>query len=202
MASTQAFTLYPLTYDPTTQNLDSNVASIQTELAKLNSLHKLLLSDKETQTTQIPPPPVPVKPTRSAAIDRLRKTGNEHFKKGAYGEAVRHYTFGIEMALSRPPWEPAGLVRDELHVLYANRSQAHMGVSNWPEGLADAEMSVEMRKGGNMKGHWRKARCLKEMGRLEEAREALEYGLEFGEDTELNNLKREVEELLAKKEKK
>lgn len=102
------------------------------------------------------------------------------------------------MALGRPLWEPSGLVKDELFLLYANRSQAHMATGNWPEGLADAEASIDCKKVANPKAHWRKGKCLKEMGRLEEAREALELGLEFGaEDVDLKGLFKEVEEALV-----
>lgn len=197
--STDTFNLYPITYDPNEQTVSSPSPQLARDIARLNAMHKLLLSDKDTATLAIPPPPIPVKPTRSAAIDRMRKTGNDHFKKGQLQEAIRHYSFAIDMALSRPPWEPAGLVREELHTLYANRSQAQMGLGGWPEGLADAEMSVEMKSQGNMKAWWRRARCLKEMGRLEEAKEVLEEALEFGEDNELVNLKRDVEAEIARK---
>jgi len=104
------------------------------------------------------------------------------------------------MALGRPNWEPSGLVKDELYLLYANRSQAYMATGLWPEGLADAEVSIDCKRVGNPKAHWRKGKCLKEMGRLEEAREALELGLEFGgEDADLKSLYKEVTEALERR---
>ncbi|RPA79259.1 tetratricopeptide [Ascobolus immersus RN42] len=190
-----AFTLLPVSFDPETQRLSYPLPDprIQQECNKVNALHGLLLTEDATKASNhVPPPPVPVLPMRSAAIDRLRKTGNEHFKKGEYGEAVRHYSFAIDMAMSRPPWEPSGLTREELHVLHSNRSQGLMGMQQWPEALIDAEISIEMKKQGNMKAHWRRAKCLREMGRLEEAKAALDYGLEFGEDADLEALRKDV----------
>lgn len=189
-----AFTLLPVSFDHENQRLNYPLPdpAIQKECNKINALHGLLLTEDATQKIHIPPPPVPVQPHRSAGIDRLRKTGNEFFKKGEFMEAVRHYTFAIDMAMSRPPWEPSGLTREELHVLHSNRSQGLMGMHQWPEALVDAEISIEMKKQGNMKAHWRRAKCLREMGRLEEAKAALDYGLEFGEDADLENLRKDV----------
>lgn len=103
------------------------------------------------------------------------------------------------MALSRPLWEPSGLVRDEVAGLYANRAQAHMAMQSWAEGSIDAEASVEAKKAGNAKAWWRKGKCLVEMGRLEEAVEWIGKGLEMeGNETDLVGLLQEVEEKIKK----
>ena len=60
------------------------------------------------------------------------------------------------MALERPGWEPAGLVREEAALLFANRSQAHMRAQMWAEGAADADASVECKRGGDGKAWWRR----------------------------------------------
>jgi len=98
------------------------------------------------------------------------------------------------MALSRPLWEPSGLVRDEVAGLYANRAQAHMAMQSWAQGSIDAESSVEAKKAGNAKAWWRKAKCLVEMGRLEEAEEWIGRGLEMeGNESDLVKLLEEVQ---------
>lgn len=103
------------------------------------------------------------------------------------------------MALTRPLWEPTGLVRDEVAGLYANRAQAHMALSNWVEGAIDAEASVEAKRVGNAKAWWRKGRCLLEMGRLEEAKEWVGKGLEMeGNETDLAGLLKEIEQKASK----
>lgn len=54
-----------------------------------------------------------------------------------------------------------------------------MALNDWPAAAIDAECSVELKKVGNVKGWWRRGTCLKEMGRLEEAREWVREGREF-----------------------
>ncbi|KAI9823819.1 MAG: hypothetical protein M1826_007640 [Phylliscum demangeonii] len=198
----ETFTQLPLHLDPSTKAIRSAGTSpddgaVHDELKTLNQLHRALIG----LDTAAPPPPVPVNPVRSAQINKLRESGNASFRKGAFPEAVRLYTFGLEMALSRPPWEPAGLVREEVAGLYANRAQAHMALQSWAEGMVDAEASVEMKRVGNAKAWWRRGRCLQEMGRVEEAKEWIERALEYeGNESDLIALKREVEALLERKE--
>lgn len=147
----------------------------------------------------MPPPPIPVNQKRSAQVNKLRVSGNDEFRKGKFTEAIKFYTLGLQMALTRPAWEPSQLVREEVAGLYANRAQAHMALQNWPEGAVDAECSVEAKKGGNAKAWWRRGRCLVEMGRLEEAREWVSKGLEMeGEEKELLELLKDVEGRIRK----
>ncbi|KAI9783861.1 MAG: hypothetical protein M1816_001162 [Peltula sp. TS41687] len=193
------YTQLPLQLDPTTKAISSGngEANLSQELTALNQLHRSLLS----LDTPVPPPPVPVNPKRSAQITKLRESGNASFRKGAFQEAIRMYTFGVEMALGRPAWEPVGLVRDELAGLYANRAQAHMAMQSWAEGMVDAEISVEMKKAGNAKAWWRRGRCLLEMGRLDEAKEWVSRALEFeGNEADLVGLMKEVDGLLERRD--
>ncbi|KAK8203144.1 hypothetical protein M8818_005369 [Zalaria obscura] len=195
MEGPDTFHQLALTIDPSTKAISTPTSSttLRDELAALNTLHRSLLKDVEAPHTA-PPPPVPVNPKRSAAITKLRESGNASFKKGSFADAVRMYGLAIEMALQRPLWEPAGLVREELAALYANRAQAYMALREWVEGAGDAEKGVELKKVGNVKGWWRRGVCLREMGRLEEAREWVGEGVSFesqGPD------KAGVEELVA-----
>jgi len=190
MASQQSdldsFTQYPLHLDPTTKAItlssttgfqsQAQADKISTELQSLNQLHRTLINlDPPT----IPPPPVPVNPKRSAQITKLRDTANATFRKSNYQEAIKLYGLAIEMAYSRPPWEPLGLVRDELSGLYAHRSQAYMSTQAWPEGWVDAKCSVECKPTGNPKGWWRGGKCLLEMGRKDEAKAWIERAVEI-----------------------
>ena len=98
------------------------------------------------------------------------------------------------MALGRPSWEPAGLVREEAGLLYANRAQAYMAAQMWPEGAVDGATSVELKRVGNGKAWWRRGRCLVEMGRWEEAGEWVREGREVeGNESELGGLGKEIE---------
>lgn len=108
-------------------------------------------------------------------------------------EAIKLYTYGIEMALGRPGWEPSALVKEEAGVLFANRAQAYMAAQMWAEGAGDAETSVELKRAGNGKAWWRRGRCLCEMGRWEEAGGWVQAGLEVeGNEQDLAGLAREI----------
>ena len=197
MEDVNSFTLLPIHIDPTSKAITSTSTSraLQEELATLNNLHRSFLALE----SPVPPPPVPVNPKRSANINKLRESGNAEFRKGKHQDAIKFYGLGLQMALTRPLWEPQGLVRDEVAGLFANRAQAHMAIQNWPEGLVDAEASVEAKKVGNAKAWWRKGRCLFEMGRLEEAKEWVGRGLEMeGNEADLVGLLKEIDERMAK----
>lgn len=195
----ETYTQLPLRLDPSSkaiQAIDTSDQALVDELTALNQLHRSILS----LDAAVPPPPVPVNPKRSAQINKLRESGNASFRKAAFAEAVRMYTFALEMALGRPPWEPAGLVRDEIAGLYANRAQAYMAMQSWAEAMVDAGTSVEMKRVGNAKGWWRRGRCLLEMGRLEEAKDWIAKALEFeGGEPDLVGLMKEVDNLLERK---
>ncbi|KAI1350216.1 tetratricopeptide repeat domain-containing protein [Xylaria sp. FL0043] len=201
MSDLDTFTLLPLQIDPQTKTVSttSPSKSLQAELAALNTLHRSLLS-LETPNN-VPPPPIPVNPKRSANVTKLRDSGNAEQRKGRHAEAIKLYSLGLQMALGRPLWEPQGLVREEVASLYANRAQAHMSLLAWPEGAADAEASVEAKRVGNAKAWWRRGKCLLEMGRLHEARDWVRRGLELeNNEVELASLLKDVEARLAKED--
>lgn len=207
MEGPDTFVQLPLVIDPNTKAISASSSSgaLETELAALNSLHRSFIKDLEGPLG-IPPPPVPVNPKRSAQITKLKETGNASFKKGAYPDAVRMYGLAIDMAASRPLWEPAGLVRDELSQLYGNRAQAFMAQSMWPEAALDAFCSTELKKVTNAKGWWRRTVALKEQGRLDEALDVVREAVDFesaGPDKkgveELVGLLKEVEAAAEKK---
>ncbi|POR31573.1 Translocation protein sec72 [Tolypocladium paradoxum] len=202
MSDLTHFDLLPLHMDPQSKAIDAPTRpsrALAAELEQLNTLHRALLS-VDGSSNGVPPPPIPVNPKRTGNVTKLRDNGNAEYRKQKYAEAVRLYSLGIQMALTRPMWEPAALVREEVSGLLANRAQAHMAMQNWPEGAVDGEASVEARRVGNAKGWWRRGRCLVEMGRLDEAREWVKKGLEVeGEEAELVGLLKEIEGLIEKK---
>ncbi|KAI1800438.1 hypothetical protein F4811DRAFT_539167 [Daldinia bambusicola] len=196
----ETFTMLPLQIDPQTKALSTTSGSraLQAELASLNALHRSLLA-LETPN-QVPPPPLPVNPKRSANVNKLRDSGNAEYRKGKHAEAVKFYTLGLQMALTRPLWEPQQLVREEIAALYANRAQAHMALQSWAEGASDAEASVEAKRVGNSKAWWRRGKCLVEMGRLIEAKEWVSRGLEMeGDEAELVALLKDITAKLGEK---
>jgi translocation protein SEC72 len=192
------FVQLPLSYDPKNKTLSSSHAdsTLKAELDALNTLHRSLIS---AHKDGLPPPPVPVDPKRSSAIQKLRESGNTAFRKNDHAGAVKLYSLGIDMAAQRPLWEPSGLVREELTQLYANRAQAYMAGNFWAEGAIDAQCSVELKKVQNAKAWWRRGRCLLEMGRAEEAREWVAEALDFeGQEADLVSLMEEIEKKIKK----
>ena len=200
------FTLLPLQMDPQTKSISCpsiQTKQLQEEIAALNSTHKLLLSLESSN--QVPPPPLPINPKRSAAIQKMRERGNAELSKRQNNgppaqehikESLKLYSYAVEMALGRPPWEPVQIVRDELAILMSNRSQSFIGLQAWPEAAIDAETSVECKATpGQSKAWWRRGRSLLEMGRIEEAREWVLQGLEVegGENQELKTLLDDIE---------
>jgi translocation protein SEC72 len=176
---------YPLYMDPSTKALSLTPSSAQTptltasiasELETLNLLHRSLLT---LDPPNIPPAPLPINPKRSAQITKLRDSANAAYRKSNYDEAIKLYSYAIDMALARPGWEPVAVARDELAGLYANRAQAHMARQAWPEGLVDAKSSVDSKPVGNVKAWWRIAKCEAEMSRYADARKFLIKALEI-----------------------
>ncbi|KAL6863482.1 hypothetical protein ACO1O0_003737 [Amphichorda felina] len=199
MSDLTHFDMQPLQMDP--QSKAISVApntkaprALHAELEQLNALHRAILDTAGAVSQHgVPLPPIPVNPKRSANVTKLRDNGNAEYRKGHYAEAQKLYTLGIQMAETRPLWEPSALTREELSGLYANRAQAYMAMQQWPEGAVDAETSVEVKKVGNSKAWWRRGKCLMEMGRFEEARDWVKKGLEVeGEEAELMSLLKEV----------
>ncbi|KAJ5134705.1 hypothetical protein N7526_006070 [Penicillium atrosanguineum] len=113
MSEIDIFNQYPLHIDPQTKSISlpqssaytpTQITAINAELQELNDLHRSFLSIEGP--AGIPPPPLPVNPKRSAQITKLRDSANATYRKGNHVEAVRLYTYAIDMALSRPGWEP------------------------------------------------------------------------------------------------
>ncbi|KAF4975055.1 hypothetical protein FZEAL_8124 [Fusarium zealandicum] len=201
MSDLTHFDLLPLQMDPQSKAITSQRPSraLNAELEALNTLHRSLLNLENSSGA--PPPPIPVNPKRTANVTKLRDSGNAEYRKAKYPEAIKFYTLGLQMAMTRPMWEPAALLREEVSSLLANRAQGHMALQNWAEGSVDAHASVEAKAQGNAKAWWRRGRCLIEMARLDEAREWLKMGLEVeGEELDLVQLLEEVEAKIEKEE--
>lgn len=180
--SIETFNQYPLHMDPQSKAIScpGQSASVASELESLNTLHRALLTldDPTIPHKNIPPPPLPVHPKRSAQVAKMRETANASFKRGNYADSVRLYGLAIDMALGRPAWEPASLVRDEVALLYSNRAQAYMAQQLWAEAWVDVQTSVELSPMDNSKAWWRGGKCLTEMMRWEEAMVWVRKGLE------------------------
>lgn len=200
----------PIFVDPASKTLSASSSlcatdpSLAATISTINYLHTTLKS-LDTPNS-IPPPPLPNNlPTqkRSAQITKLREAASTAYRKFQFADAIRLYSFAIDMASGRPPWEPVSLIRDELSALYRDRAQAHMGLREWVEGWKDCEASVECKRPQGEKGKvwWRGGRCLGEMGRWAEAVEWLEKGGDCEENLKTED-RRELRAMLAEAKKK
>lgn len=123
-----------------------------------------------------PPPPQSVNPHRSTELERIKKLGNDSFSKKLYGDAARHYSAALDLAASRPPWEPHTLAIDELCILLCNRSASFLAMDNAVQAYADAIVAVEL-KPGWVKGSYRLTRALLKLGKSRDAVDVVGRGL-------------------------
>jgi translocation protein SEC72 len=186
----ETYTHLPVHIDPATKQVSvlSSDKAAQDAIAFVNELHTQF---KGLETANnVPPPPMPVNPKRTVQIGKLRDTATAATKKGNHAEAVRIITVALQMAASRPDWEPSGLKREELAGLYVARAAAHVENRDWVDAHRDAVCSTECKKGPsrtpqgqNVAGNpiaWTIAgKALLEMGRTDEAVEWLHKGVEI-----------------------
>ena len=76
------------------------------------------------------------------------------FKAQNYQQAAALYSRSADMALSRPPWEPSAISREETVVALCNRSAAFAYMGQFGGALADAEAVVQLKRPWT-KGHFR-----------------------------------------------
>lgn len=215
--SLDTYTHLSLHLDPATKVLSTTKTSdtqLQEVLKNINSLHNQF---KTLETANhAPPPPLPVNPKRTAQLTKLRESAKQAVQKNDNAGALRLFALAIQMATDRPPWEPAGLVREELAICYMERANVHVLNRDWVEGFKDAECSTECKRGiqqgpngqrapGNPRAFVLGGKCLTEMGKWDEAVEWLARGIELegadGPDgKEMQRLLDEAKEGLKKKE--
>jgi len=69
-------------------------------------------------------------------------------------------------------------MREELSTVLSNRSAAYFENGELVSALTDAEAVIQLKKPWS-KGHFRKAKALVALGCFAQAREAVQYGLQF-----------------------
>jgi len=80
--------------------------------------------------------------------------------------------------MQRAPWEAQQLLREELSTVLSNRSAAYFENGDLVSAITDADTVIQLKKPWS-KGHFRKAKALIAIGLLEQAKEAVQYGLQF-----------------------
>jgi hypothetical protein len=100
------------------------------------------------------------------------------FRNKQQEKAVIIYTQAANTAMSRAPWEPAQLAREEVATVMSNRSAAFYEAGDYVAALLDAEVVIALKKGWS-KGFFRKAKALVGLDAPEDARQAILDGLAF-----------------------
>ncbi|KAJ6606992.1 hypothetical protein B0H10DRAFT_1819139 [Mycena sp. CBHHK59/15] len=145
------------------------------DYVNLNRLSKLLVANPGLLC---PPPANVISQKLSQLVTSTKDEGNNLFKSGRHVEAIKKYNMATSLAVQRPPWEANQFMREELSTVISNRSAAFLESRDYIAALTDAEMVIQLRRNWG-KGHFRKAKTLLAMDRLEEASEALKLGLAF-----------------------
>ncbi|KAH9943841.1 hypothetical protein B0H21DRAFT_747817 [Amylocystis lapponica] len=146
----------------------------------LNRVSRLLVTNPNLRC---PPPPQLVSQKLSQVINNTKEEGNTLFKGGLHEKAIQRYTMAINIALQRPSWEAQQIMREELSTIMSNRSAALLEAGDYIGALVDAEVVVQLKRPWS-KGHFRKARALLKLDRLQEAKEAIELALSFEPDNQ------------------
>ena len=90
--------------------------------------------------------------TTTTQPNPLKEEGNRHLKLGNYLQAIQHYTEGLN---ETPPLEA--------HILFSNRSSAHLALQQYKKAFSDA-VSCVLSKPLWFKGHLRKGLVLSALG--------------------------------------
>lgn len=163
------------------------------DFSSLNRISKIFITNP---SLRCPPPPTVVQQKLSQAVTNTKDEGNNLYKVGKHKEALAKYNFAANIAVQRPPWENSALFREELSTVVSNRSAALFELGDYLGALVDAETVVAIRRNW-AKGHFRKAKALVGIGRLEEAKEAVSLGLQFEpNNAELNSYMVELQKTM------
>jgi stress-induced-phosphoprotein 1 len=121
-----------------------------------------------------------------AAAQALKAEGNNFFKNKQYREAIAKYTAAIE--------------NDCTDVTFlSNRSACHAALEQWEQAAEDGRQCVVIKK-EFVKGYFRYALGLQNMGNLEGAQEAVKRGLGIeSSNADLKKMNRELEEAIRMK---
>ncbi|KAK5855886.1 hypothetical protein PBY51_007522 [Eleginops maclovinus] len=126
--------------------------------------------------------------------------GNDVFREGDWTKSIEMYTEALsiaEYADSEDICVPASL----LEKLYANRAAAYLNIVPrlYDQALEDCEKALQLNE-GNYRALYRKAKSLKEMGRHQEAYEAVaKCSLTVPQDASVTNLTQDLAKILGLK---
>jgi len=145
------------------------------DFVQLNRLSKILTANPKLP---FPPPPNMVNQKLSQIVNQTKEEGNALFRTHQWEKAIGRYTQAAGFAMQRAPWEAQQLLREELSTVLSNRSAAHFENGDLVSAITDADAVIQLKKPWS-KGHFRKAKALIAIGLLEQAKETVQYGLQF-----------------------
>ncbi|KAF7771046.1 hypothetical protein Agabi119p4_7020 [Agaricus bisporus var. burnettii] len=164
------------------------------DFVNTNRLSRLLVANPNLLC---PPPSNIVSQKLTQMVTSAKEEGNALFKTGQAQQAVLRYTTASTLAIQRPPWEANQFMREELSTTVSNRSAAYFEAGDHVSALVDAETVIAIRRNWS-KGHYRRAKALRGMGRPKEAADALKLGLSYEPtNAELSNFLTEVQKEIA-----
>jgi DnaJ family protein C protein 7 len=110
-----------------------------------------------------------------------KANGNAAYQQKDYRTAIGHYTSAIdlakkELALLREDFLVPGELASQLASYYGNRAAAFTMILKYQEALDDCDHAIQVDQ-KFIKAHFRKAKVLTTLGRLDEALKAYSYGL-------------------------
>ncbi|XP_054463595.1 zinc finger CCCH domain-containing protein 7A isoform X2 [Anoplopoma fimbria] len=126
--------------------------------------------------------------------------GNDVFKEGEWTKSIEMYTEALSIA-EYADSEEIGVPTSLLEKLYANRAAAYLNIvpGLYDQALEDCEKALQLNE-GNYKALYRKAKSLKEMGRHQEAYEAVaKCSLAVPQDTSVTELTQDLAKILGLK---
>jgi len=165
------------------------------DFTSLNRLTKLLVTNPNIRC---PPPPNVVSQKLSTAINNTKEEGNTLYKAKQYEKAIQRYTMAAHIAIQRPPWEMNAVMKEELSTILSNRSAAFLEAGDPLSALVDAETVIQLKRQWS-KGHFRKAKALMTLEEYQEAKEAIDLGLQFEpKNAEMNGFLSEIEVAISK----
>ncbi|XP_048848192.1 zinc finger CCCH domain-containing protein 7A isoform X2 [Brienomyrus brachyistius] len=104
-------------------------------------------------------------------VTNLFEEGNDVYSEGEWMKSVEHYTEALSVA-DYAASEEIIIHNETLEKLYANRAAAYLSTGVYDQALSDCEEALKLNT-DNHRALYRKARCLKEMGRHGEAYEVI-----------------------------
>ncbi|XP_062846436.1 zinc finger CCCH domain-containing protein 7A [Trichomycterus rosablanca] len=131
-------------------------------------------------------------------VRNLLAEGNDVFHEGEWAKSVELYTEALNVAEYAESEEIniSTQIREKLH---ANRAASYLNIGLHDQALEDCENALQINK-NNYRALYRKARCLKEMGKCQEAYEVIaKCSMVVPQDASVIELTQELAKMLGLK---